>query len=163
MVNFFICKQWTSSHCRHAEYSFKIFAARRYASAVYGVVLCLSVRQSRRSIKSSTGCLTDQQIWLPVDFQEFPGDILTKINYPLQFLFEEVSKLNEEACGDRPHPTPIPISRWVSWHLPKLLTSISIDAGLLQDILYWYTLKYKNFSNINDKRTNSQTKPQNFQ
>jgi len=36
----------------------------------------------------------------------FPGDILTKIKHTLQF-FEAVSKLNEEACGDRPHPTPI--------------------------------------------------------
>jgi len=38
----------------------------------------------------------------------FPGNILTKIKYTLQvFFFETGSKLNEEACGDRPHPTPI--------------------------------------------------------
>jgi len=33
--------------------------------------------------------------------QEFPGDILTNS------FFKAVSELNEEACGDRPHPTPI--------------------------------------------------------
>jgi len=37
----------------------------------------------------------------------FPGDILSRIKYTLQFFFEAVSKLNEEACGDRPHPMPI--------------------------------------------------------
>jgi len=33
-----------------------------------------------------------------------------------------------------------PINRWVSWHSPRLWTSISNDPGLPQDILYWYTL-----------------------
>jgi len=32
---------------------------------------------------------------------------LTKIKYTLQFFFEAVSKLNEEACGDRPNPMPV--------------------------------------------------------
>jgi len=36
----------------------------------------------------------------------FPEDILTKIKYILRF-FEAVSKLDEEACGDRPHLMPI--------------------------------------------------------
>jgi len=26
-----------------------------------------------------TGCLTDQRVWFPVDFQEFPGNIVMKI------------------------------------------------------------------------------------
>ena len=37
----------------------------------------------------------------------FPGNSLIKIKYTLQFFFEAVSKLNEEACGDRHNPTPI--------------------------------------------------------
>jgi len=35
------------------------------------------------------------------------GDISTKIKYTLQFFSKAVSKLNEKACGDRSHPTPI--------------------------------------------------------
>jgi len=42
---------------------------------------------------------------------------LTKIKYTLQFFFEAVSKLNEEACGDRPHP------------------NLNINCGLPRDIL----------------------------
>jgi len=33
----------------------------------------------------------------------YPADILST----LCSFFEAVTKLNEEACGDRPHPTPI--------------------------------------------------------
>jgi len=33
---------------------------------------------------------------------------LTKIKYTLPFFFEAVCKLNEEACGDRPHLTLSP-------------------------------------------------------
>jgi len=35
---------------------------------------------------------------------------LTKIKYTLQLFFKAVIKLNEEACGNRPHPTPITLS-----------------------------------------------------
>ena len=34
----------------------------------------------------TAGCLTHHQVWFPVDFQEFPRDISTKIQYTLQFL-----------------------------------------------------------------------------
>jgi len=45
--------------------------------------------------------------YLQDDFQELPGDILTKIKYTAVFSFESVSKFNEEACGDRLRATPI--------------------------------------------------------
>jgi len=43
-------------------------------------------------------------------YSRFPRDILTKIKYTLQS-FEAVSRLNEEACADRPHTMPITRSK----------------------------------------------------
>jgi len=57
-------------------------------------------------------------------FQEFPGDILTKIKYTLQF-FEAVSKLNKEACGDRPHL--MPITRSIGELADTEITNLSIN------------------------------------
>jgi len=125
-------------------------------------VMGRTVRRSRSSDvlwRLVTRCLTDQQIWFPVDFQEFPGHILTKIKYTLQFLFKAVSKLNEEVCGDRPHPTLI--TRSIG-ELPDTYTD-SINWS-------WFAARYFVLihseiqeCNINNKRANSQTRPENFQ
>ena len=51
-----------------------------------------------------SGFLTDQQVRFPADFQE---TFWPKLSALCSFYSKAVNKLNEEACGDRLHPTPI--------------------------------------------------------
>jgi len=76
---------------------------------------------------------------------------MTEIKYTLQFF--RSSKLNEEACGDRPHPTPI-------------TQSIGELGDTYQE--YWpqyqLILVYREvFSTDTLWNTTTVTKPENFQ
>jgi len=65
--------------------------------------------------------------------------------------------LNEEACGDRPHPTPITVS---SNHHEQLQLSLNTKPDVSTDT-FWNT---KIVSHNNNKQTNSARKfPEDFQ
>ena len=85
------------------------------------------LEQPRFFIES--GCLTDQQVWFPVDFQETFSRKFSRI----------CSFINIYQCNW------IAILTRARSLTPGIIAPISIHPGLLQDVFYWYTVKYKNF------------------
>jgi len=81
-------------HCQPARWEFFRSTAAIFAACCQWEVNAI--------ISLKSGCLTDQQVWCSVDFWEFPGD-------NLRFLKRWILTY-EEACGDRPHSTPITVS-----------------------------------------------------
>ena len=82
---------------------------------------------------------TDQQVWFPVDFPETFSRKLSSI-----CSFNDIYR----AGSLTPGITLILFTQAIAqlkdiyW---GLIAPISINPGLLQDVLYWYTVKYKNF------------------
>jgi len=72
-----------------------------------------------------TGCLTDQQVWFPgvsgkhFDENSVEFEVFKTVNF----------NLNEEACGDRPHPTPISVTQ------PSL--TVTVTAEYKTRCFYW--------------------------
>ena len=72
----------------------------------------------------------------------FPGDTFTKIQQNLQFIdIYRAGSLTAEITLIL-FTQAIAQLKDIYW---VLIALISINPGLLQDVFYWYTVKYKNF------------------
>ena len=104
-----------------------------------------------------TGCLTDHQLWFPVDFQE----IFYENSVEVAVFFRKNNDLPGRVAKPWYHTDLFTRSTAqltdIYW---GLLTTMSINLGILWDVFYWYTVKYIILHHIT---TNTQTQPENFQ
>ena len=84
-------------------------------------------------------CLTDQQVWFTVDFQETFSQKFSRI----------CSFIDIYRGGSLTPRITLILFTQATAQLKDiyrgLIAPISINPGLLQHVFYWYTVKYKNF------------------